>query len=149
MSLTKKAAVFLLIIAIGIFVYLQYVLVSQISAEITQSVLIEENEKEEKYNLEIKFQNPSFLFLTAGPTEFFVIIDDNIIGKGKLDSFILPSLGSSYVKGVFIINSNSDSEFPVVKISGVINYDFFFASIDVPFVYYPTQEQARKFIHQS
>ena len=149
MSLTKKTIVFLFVIAIGIFVYSQYALASQISAEITQSDLIGENEKEGKYNIEIEFQNPSFLLLTAGQTEFFVIADDKIIGKGKLDSFILPSLGSSYVKGIFTTNSNSDSESPVVKITGVTNYDFFLASIDVPFVYYPTQEQARKFIHQS
>jgi len=36
-----------------------------------------------------------------------------------------------------------------VKISGVTKYDLLVTSIDVPFVYYPTEEQAREFIHQN
>ncbi len=86
------------------------------------------------------------MVLTAGETEFFIVENDVMVGKGKLDPFILPSLGSSSVKGSFTTNSNSDSESPVVKITGVTNYDVFLTSIDVPFVYYPTDEQAREFI---
>ena len=87
--------------------------------------------------------------MTAGKTDFFVIVDDKTVGEGKLDSFILPSLGSSFVKGTFTTDSNSYSESPVVKITGTTKYDVFLTSIEVPFVYYPTEEQAREFIHQN
>lgn len=146
MGSAKKVLVFVFVIAIGIFGYSQYVSVSQIGVEIMQSDLVEENERESEYNVVLKFQNPSFLVLTAGETEFFVIVDNVMIGKGKLDPFILLPLGISSVKGNFTTNSNSDSESPVVKITGVTKYDVFLTSIDVPFVYYPTDEQARKFI---
>ena len=36
---------------------------------------------------------------------------------------------------------------PVVKISGTTKYDLVLTSLEVPFVYYPTEDQARKFIH--
>ncbi len=137
------------IIALGIFGYSQYASASQIGVIITKSDLIEENDKESKYNVELKFQNPSFLTLTAGETEFFVVADDEMIGKGKLNSFVLPTLGSSFVEGTFTTTSDSDSENPVVKITGVTKYDVLITSIDVPFVYYPTEEQAREFIHQN
>jgi len=87
------------------------------------------------------------LLLTAGQTEFFLISNDEIIGKGELESFILQPLDNSNVKGTFHTNSNNN-ESSSVKISGIIKYEIFFTSIDVPFVYYPTEEQAREFIHQ-
>jgi hypothetical protein len=52
------------------------------------------------------------------------------------------------VKGTFHTDANSD-ESHSVKISGVTKYDLLVTSIDVPFVYYPTEEQAREFIHQN
>ena len=149
MGSARKAVVVIFLITIGIFGYSQYASASQIGVIITQSNLIEEDEKESKYNIELKFQNPSLLVLTAGETEFFVIADDKMIGKGKLDSFILPTLGSSFVKGTFSTTSDVDSESPIVKITGVTTYDVFLTSIDVPFIYYPTEEQAREFIHQN
>lgn len=149
MGSARKAVVVIFLITMGIFGYSQYASASQIGVIITQSNLIEEDEKESKYNIELKFQNPSLLVLTAGETEFFIIADDKMIGKGKLDSFILPSLGNSFVKGTFSTTSDVDSESPIVKITGVTTYDVFLTSIDVPFIYYPTEEQAREFIHQN
>ena len=92
--------------------------------------------------------NPSLLILTAGETEFFIIENDEMIGKGKLESFTLQPLDSSFVKGVFNTDSDRDKESRSVKITGITKYDVLFTSIDVPFVYYPTEEQARGFIHQ-
>lgn len=149
MGSRKKIIVILSIITIGIFGYSQYASASQIGVIISQSDLIEENETESKYNIELKFQNPSLLVLTAGETDFFVMVNDEMIGKGKLEPFILPSLGSSFAKGTFTTHSDSDSETPIVKITGVTKYDVLITSIDVPFVYYPTEEQAREFIHQN
>ena len=146
MGSAKKAGIVLLIVALGVFGYSQFASASQIDVVVNQSNLIEETEKEKKYNIELKFQNPSLLVLTSGETEFFVIADEDVIGKGKLDSFVLPSLGSSYVKGIFTTDTNSDSESSSVKITGVTKYDVLITSIEVPFVYYPTEEQAREFI---
>ena len=77
MGSRKKIIVILSIITIGIFGYSQYASASQIGVIISQSDLIEENETESKYNIELKFQNPSLLVLTAGETDFFVL------GKGS------------------------------------------------------------------
>ena len=113
----------------------------------TQSELLIEDEKGAKYNIELEFVNPSLLLLTAGETEFFVIINDEMVGKGQLESFTLQPLESSNVKGIFHTDSNND-ESKSVKITGIMKYDIVLTAIDVPFVFYPTDEQAREFIHQ-
>ena len=131
----------------AIFGYSQYVSASQIEVSITQSELLSEDEKGAKYNIELEFVNPSLLLLTAGETEFFVIINDEMVGKGQLESFTLQPLESSNVKGIFYTDSNDD-ESKSVKITGIMKYDILLTTIDVPFVFYPTDEQAREFIHQ-
>ena len=136
-------------LGMSIFGYSQYASASQIGVSITQSELLNENEKGSNYNIELQFENPSLLILTAGETEFFIIANDEIVGKGQLESFTLQPLDSSNVKGTFHTDSNVEGESQSVKISGVIKYDVIFTSIDVPFIYYPTEDQAREFIHQN
>jgi len=150
MKLSKKRGLIVLfVLGMSIFGYSQYASASQIGVSISQSELLNENEKGSNYNIELQFENPSLLILTAGDTEFFIIANNEMVGKGQLESFTLQPLGSSYVKGTFHTDSNVDEESQSVKISGVIKYDVFITSIDVPFVYYPTEEQARAFIHQN
>ncbi len=149
MESSKKAGIVVLfVLGMSIFGYSQYASASQIGVSISQSELLNENEKGSNYNVELQFENPSLLLLTAGETEFFVISNDKIIGKGNLDSFTLQPLSSSFVRGTFHTDINSDDSHSV-KISGVTKYDLLITSIDVPFVYYPTEEQAREFIHQN
>jgi hypothetical protein len=149
MKSSKKAGIVVLVLlGMSIFGYSQYASVSQIGVSINQSELLNENEKGSNYNIELEFKNPSLLILTAGETEFFVISNDEIIGKGNLESFTLQSLDSSFVRGTFHTDANSD-EAHSVKISGVTKYDLLVTSLDIPFVYYPTEEQAREFIHQN
>jgi len=149
MKSSKKAGIFVLfVLGMSIFGYSQYASASQIGVSINQSELLDENDSGSNYNVELRFENPSLLILTAGETEFFVISNDEIVGKGNLESFTLQPLDSSYVKGTFHTDVNSD-EAQSVKISGVTTYDMVFTTIDVPFVYYPTEEQAREFIHQN
>ncbi len=62
MSSSKKAMLFVFVIAIGIFGYSQYASASQIGVGITQSDLIEENEIESKYNIVLEFQILHFWF---------------------------------------------------------------------------------------
>jgi len=147
MRSSVKGIIIIFVIGMSLFGYSQYASASQIGVTITQSRLLEENEKGSMYNVELEFSNPSLLILTAGKTEFFVIADDEVIGKGDLESFVLPALGRTSVSGTFLRDSNVDSQESTVKISGVTKYNVIFASIDVPFVFYPTEEQAREFIH--
>ena len=150
MKSSKKAGiVVLLVLGMSIFGYSQYASASQIGVSISQSELLNENEKGSNYNIELRFDNPSLLILTAGETEFFIISNDEIIGKGDLESFTLQPLESSYVRGTFHTDANSNDESNSVRISGVTKYDMIITSLDVPFVYYPTEEQAREFIHQN
>ena len=148
MNSSKKAGVVVLfVLGMSIFGYSQYASASQIEVSISQSELLNENEKGSNYNVELQFDNPSLLILTAGETEFFIISNDEIIGKGDLESFTLQPLESSYVKGTFHTDANDESD--SIRISGVTKYDMIVTSLDVPFVYYPTEEQAREFIHQN
>ncbi|MFQ5782788.1 MAG: hypothetical protein ACE5GR_07015 [Nitrosopumilus sp.] len=147
-SSKKGGLIVIFVLGTSIFGYSQYASASQIEVSITQSELLDENEKGSNYNVELKFENPSLLLLTAGETEFFVIANDEMIGKGQLEPFTLQPLDNSFVKGTFYTDSSVKEESQSVKINGVTTYDVFFTSIDVPFVYYPTEEQAREFIHQ-
>ncbi len=147
-SSKKGGLIVLFVLGMSIFGYSQYASASQIGVSISQSELLNENEKGSNYNIELQFENPSLLILTAGETEFFIIANNEMVGEGQLESFTLHPLDSSYVKGTFHTDSN-EGKSQSVKISGVIKYDVFFTSIDVPFVYYPTEEQAREFIHQN
>jgi hypothetical protein len=149
METSKKIGIVVLFaLGMSIFGYSQYASVLQIGVSITQSELFGEDEKGSNYNIEVQFENPSLLLLTAGETEFFLISNDEIIGKGQLESFVLQPLNTSNVKGIFYTDSDANEKSDSVSISGVIKYDLSITSIDVPFVYYPTEEQAREFIHQ-
>ena len=146
-SSKKGGLVILFILGMSIFGYSQYALASQIGISVSQSELLTEDEKGSEYNIELQFENPSLLILTSGTTEFFVIADEQMVGKGELESFTLQPLDSTYVKGTFHTDAD-DSDAQSVKITGVTKYDVFFTSIEIPFVFYPTEEQAREFIHQ-
>ena len=145
----KTIAVIVAIVGVIVFGYMQYASASQISAIITDSKLIEKSDKGALYNLEIQFNNPSLLVLTAGNTEFTILADDNTLGQGTLDPFMLPALGKATTSGVWLKEHKADSDSAQVKISGVTKYQLFFTSIDVPFTYYPTQDQTRDFIHDA
>lgn len=150
MKSSKKAALIVLVIGLGLFGYSQYASASQIGVVITESQLLEENAKGSTYNLQLEFDNPSLLVLTAGETEFTLTANDERIGDGTLDAFVLPPMDKTTVQGTFVVDNEKESdEVPVVRISGITKYDVLFTSIDVPFVYYPTEDQARAFIHQN
>jgi hypothetical protein len=144
----KTITLVLLLSAILVFGYSQYASALQINAKILQNNLIQKSENNARYNLQLEFNNPSLLFLTAGKTEFTIISDDKIIGKGQLDAFSLPALGTATTDGVWI-KDQSASENSQIKISGITKYQLLFTSVDLPFTYYPSYEQNRKFIADS
>ena len=145
MSLKKKSTVILFFLLVGIIGYSQVQLASDISINLSENEIINENKMETNYKIELEFKNPSLLTLPAGETEFFVSYDNQIVGKGNLESFTLNPMSSSFVKGTFTTETSSN-ESKSVKISGITKYDLLIASIDVPFDYYPSEEQTRKFI---
>ena len=150
MKSSKKAAIIALVMGLGLFGYSQYASASQIGVVITESHLLEEGVTGSTYNLQLEFDNPSLLVLTAGETEFTLTADGERIGDGTLDAFVLPPLDKTTVQGTFIVDNEKESDkVPEVRISGITKYDVLFTSIDVPFVYYPTEDQARAFIHQN
>ena len=147
---SKKIGLIVLVLGIGIFGYSQYAFASQIGVIITESEFLEETSSGSTYNVQLEFDNPSLLMLTAGETDFVVSVDNKVVADGTLEPFVLPALNKVTVHGTFMSNSDSsDSESTEIKISGVTKYDIFFTSIDVPFVYYPTADQASEFIHQN
>ena len=142
-SVKKKSTIILFLLLLSIFGYSQFQSASQISVSISENAIINENDSE--YEIELEFTNPSLLTLPAGKSEFFVFYDNEIVGKGDLESFTLYPISSISVKGTFTTDTNSD-ESKSVKISGVIKYNLLTTTIEIPFDYYPTKEQTRKFI---
>ena len=142
-SVKKKSAIILFLLLVSIFGYSQFQSASQISVSISENAIINENDSE--YEIELEFTNPSLLTLPAGKSEFFVFYDNEIVGKGDLESFTLYPISSISVKGTFTTDTNLD-ESKSVKISGIIKYDLLVTTIEIPFDYYPTKEQTRKFI---
>ena len=144
-SLKKKSTIILFLLLVSILGYSQYESVSEISVSISENAIMNENKNNSNYKIELEFRNPSLLTLPAGETEFFVFYDDEMVGKGNLESFTLYPISSIYVEGTFTTDTNSD-EYKSVKISGITKYDLLVTTIEVPFDYYPTDEQTRKFI---
>jgi len=142
-SVKKKSTIILFLLLLSIFGYSQFQSASQISVSISENAIINENDSE--YEIELEFTNPSLLTLPAGKSEFFIFYDNEIVGKGDLESFTLYPISSILVKGTFTTDRNSD-ESKSVKISGIIKYDLLVTTIEIPFDYYPTKEQTRKFI---
>ena len=118
MSLKKKSAVILFFLLVGIIGYNQIQLASEISINLSENKIINEKEMETNYKIELEFKNPSLLTLPAGETEFFVSFDNQIVGKGNLESFTLNPLSSSFVEGTFTTETSSN-QFQSVKISGI------------------------------
>ena len=144
-SLKKKSTIILFLLLVSILGYSQYESVSKISVSISENAIISEDKNNSNYKIELEFRNPSLLTLPAGETEFFVFYDNEMVGKGNLKSFTLYPISSIYVEGTFTTDTNSD-ESKSVKISGITKYDLLVTTIEVPFNYYPTDEQTRKFI---
>lgn len=151
MSSRKRAFLIIVFIGIGFFGYSQYAAASQIGVSVTQNEFLEKNDRGSFYNVQLEFTNPSLLILNAGETDFTVIIEDTKVADGVLEPFVLPSMSKVNVKGIYFEEDNSElqkDQSPDVSISGTTKYDVFFTSIEVPFIYIPSEDQAREFIHQ-
>ena len=147
---SKKSGLFVIfILTFTIFGYSQYASASQMEINIIDTKLISEDDYGSNYYIQLQFVNPSLLILNAGETEFFLVTDNQTKGEGKLEAFTLQPLESSHVSGTFYTNSNDKNTSQWVKITGTTKYNLLFTNIEVPFVFYPSEEQARAFIDQN
>ena len=152
MRRAKKGLIVLLIVG-SLFGYSQYAAATQIGVVVTESEILEKDESGSIYNVQLEFNNPSLLMLNAGETDFIISVEDKKVADGVLEPFVLPALSKVVVEGKYQSNQTpsdeQDEKISPVTISGVTKYDLFFTSIDVPFIYFPPEEQAREFIHQN
>ncbi len=147
MRSSRKAFLLSLLAGVILFGYSQYAFASQVEVGLAKSDIIENSDNRQIHSIELEFENASFLFLTLGKSEFDIYQNGQKIGQGQLDNFVLPPLSKILVDGTFVTDSKiSNEQTNNIRIDGVLNYDLLVVSIDIPFVYHPTQEQAREFI---
>ncbi len=146
----RLGVVALVVIGVAIFGYTQYASAAHVSVNVVQNELLGTNDTGSDYYIELELANPSILVLVAGETEFAIETDGEMIGKGVLEPFTLAPLDETTVTGTYHTDGTGGKfeASSAVKISGETRYDMLFASIGVPFEYYPTDKQARDFIHQ-
>jgi hypothetical protein len=147
-SSKKKNIIILFLLFVSILGYSQYQSASEISVNISKNTIINDDKNNLNYKIELEFENPSLLTLPVGETKFFIFYDNEMVGKGDLESFTLYPISNSHVNGTFTTDQKSD-ESKSVKISAIIKYDLLGIFIEIPFDYYPTNEQTRKFIQQN
>ena len=152
MKASKKIGIIVLFFGLGVFGYSQYIAASNIGVTVTENEFLEKNDAISVYNVQLEFDNPSLLVLNAGETDFTITVEDTKIADGVLEPFVLSSMSKATVNGVYLkedptkVNENQS---PNVKISGITKYDVFFTSLEIPFIYFPSDDQAREFIHQN
>lgn len=138
--------------AIGIFGYIQYLSVSDLHVSIIQSKVVDRNDTGTLYNLQLQFNNPSLLFLNVGKTNFVVSANGENLGSGVLQPSVIPALGKTVAQTPFLADTtvlnkyNNANSVPSLKLTGTSEYNVLFATVSIPFTYYPTQDEARAFI---
>lgn len=146
----KKIIALIIIVGVILFGISQYVSASKIGVIVVESKLIQSDNAGSTHSITLEFSNPSLLTLTAGQTEFFLTTDTQTIGSGTLESFVLSPLSKSSASGKYHTDKESNSDQTrEIKITGSTKYNLVLTTIEVPFVYYPTEDQAREFIRQN
>jgi len=144
-----------IIVVIGIFAYSQYVSATHLSTSILESKIIQRNNNNSIYNMTLQFQNPSLLPITIGKTDFIISINDENLGTGTLQPIIIPPMEKITSQTQFnayntILHKYDKNEsVPKIKLTGTSKYEIMIISVNVPFIYYPTEPEAREFIHGS
>ena len=93
------------------------------------------------------------MILNIGKTDFLISVDGQDLGTGILEPSIIPAMGKTIAEAPFLADNQVLDKYeksdvtPSVKLSGITRYNLLFTSLDIPFTYYPTQKEAREFIH--
>ncbi|MGI0026589.1 MAG: hypothetical protein ACREAD_01950 [Nitrosopumilaceae archaeon] len=153
----QKNSKIIMIIAIigvgGVFGYIQYVSVTHLHVSIVDSKIVERTNEGTLYNMQLEFKNPSLMILNVGKTNFVISVEGKDLGSGTLEPSTIPALGNTIQRAPFLADNaildkyNKNDNVPSVKLVGTTKYDFFITSINIPFTYYPTQDEASAFIH--
>ena len=139
--------------AVSAFGYFQYVLVTHLHVSIVDSKIVERTNDGTLYNMHLEFKNPSLMILNVGKTDFVISVEGQDLGRGILEPSTIPAMGNTIQKAPFLADNaildkyNKNDNVPSVKLTGTTKYDLLFASINIPFTYYPTQDEASAFIH--
>lgn len=153
MKRAYKVGLVIVIIGIGAFGYFQYLSVTHLHVSIADSKIIERTSDGTLYNIQLEFKNPSLLILNVGKTDFLISIEGQNLGAGILQPSTIPAMGNLVTKTPFLADNavldkyNKNSNVPSIKLTGTTQYNLLFTSINIPFTYYPTQDEARAFIH--
>lgn len=152
----RKSKIALIVIAIigsiGLFGYFQYASATQLNVSIKDSQLVEKTDDGSLYNMQLEFENPSLMVLNIGKTDFLISAEGENLGAGILEPSVIPPMGKTTTMTPFLADNavldkyENDEVPPSLKLSGITRYDLLFTSLDIPFTYYPTQEEAREFI---
>ncbi|MDE1845167.1 MAG: hypothetical protein KGI10_07560 [Thaumarchaeota archaeon] len=139
----------------GIFAYSQYLSATHLSISILESKVIQRNADNSLYNMTLQFQNPSLLPINVGQTDFVISINNENLGTGTLQPIVIPPMGKIASQAPFTADNtildkyNKSDSVPNVKLTGTSKYGISIISVNVPFTYYPTEQEAREFIHGS
>ena len=135
------------------FAFSQYAAAMQLHVSMKNSEIVERTDAGTLYQINIEFENPSFMILNVGKTDFLISAEGENLGAGILDPTVIPAMGKIMVETPFLADNTvldkygkSDNT-PSLKLAGISRYNLWFTSLDIPFTYYPTQNEAREFIH--
>jgi LEA14-like dessication related protein len=149
----KIAIIVCIIVSIGVFGYMEYLSAIHLSISILESKIVQKNDKNTSYNMKIQFKNPSLLPINVGKTDFVISINDENLGSGRLQPLVIAPIGKTVSLAPFLADNiilhkyNQTDNIPKIKLIGISKYEIMTLSLDVPFTYYPTQTEAREFIH--
>lgn len=153
MKKASKIGLIIAIIGVGAFGYFQYVSVTHLHVSIMDSKILERTTNGTLYNIQLEFKNPSLMILNVGKTDFVISVEGQDLGTGILEPSTIPAMGNLVTKTPFLADNaildkyNKNDSVPSITLTGVTKYDLLFTSVNIPFTYYPTQQEAREFIH--
>ena len=150
----KKSKIAIIIIGvIGAFVFSQYAAVLQLNVSMKNSEIVERTDAGTLYQIQLEFENPSLMILNVGKTDFLISVEGENLGAGILDPTIVPAMNKIVVQTPFLADNaildkyEKSENTPSLKLAGISRYNLLFTSLNIPFTYYPTQDEAREFIH--
>ena len=152
---SKIIIIVCVIVAIGIFGYSQYLSATNLSISILESKIIQRGENNSLYNMTLQFQNPSLLPINIGQTDFVISINNENLGTGTLQPLVIPPMAKISSQTPFTADNtilgkyDKSNTVPSVKLTGTSKYGISIISVNVPFTYYPTEQEAREFIRGS
>jgi len=151
---SKISIIIISIIAgLAIFGYLQYAAATQLHVSMKSSKIIERTDDGTLYTINLEFENSSFMILNVGRTDFIISAEEENLGAGILEPTIIPANGKSIVETPFLADNKILDKYeqredsPALRLDGTIAYNLLFTTLKIPFTYFPTQEEAREFIH--